>query len=125
MGTLWDQSFRYLPKPKKSTPDGSGSNTNGLQNYDNLYADVTLWVKKKWIDYNIPQIYWEIGHPAADYITLTEWWDKNAHDIHLYIGQDVARTMKANDLTPKMGTRSFLTSRERQLFLARKRDSLE
>lgn len=41
-----------------------------------LYADVTLWVKKKWIDYNIPQIYWEIGHPAADYITLTEWWDK-------------------------------------------------
>ena len=31
---------------KKSTPDGSGSNTNGLQNYDNLYADVTLWVKK-------------------------------------------------------------------------------
>ena len=87
---------------KKSTPDGSGSNTNGLQNYDNLYADVTLWVKKKWIDYNIPQIYWEIGHPAADYITLAEWWDKNAHDVHLYIGQDVARTMKANDLTQKM-----------------------
>ena len=87
---------------KKSTPDGSGSNTNGLQNYDNLYADVTLWVKKKWIDYNIPQIYWEIGHPAADYITLTEWWDKNAHDIHLYIGQDVARTMKASELTRKM-----------------------
>ena len=24
---------------KKSTPDGSGSNTNGLQNYDDLYAD--------------------------------------------------------------------------------------
>ncbi|MFR4036906.1 MAG: family 10 glycosylhydrolase, partial [Butyricimonas faecalis] len=80
----------------------SGSNTNGLQNYDNLYADITLWAKKKWIDYNIPQIYWEIGHPAADYITLAKWWDKNAHDIHLYIGQDVARTMKASDLTRKM-----------------------
>ena len=51
---------------KKSTPDGSGSNTNGLQNYDDLYADVTRWVKEGWIDYNIPQIYWEIGHPAAD-----------------------------------------------------------
>ena len=87
---------------KKSTPDGSGSNTNGLQNYDNLYADVTKWVKEGWIDYNIPQIYWEIGHTAADYITLTKWWNKNANGGHLYIGQDVARTMKANELTRKM-----------------------
>lgn len=87
---------------KKNTPDGSGSNTNGLQNYDNLYADITLWVKKKWIDYNIPQIYWEIGHPAADYTTLAQWWDKHAHNVHLYIGQDVARSMKAGDLTRKM-----------------------
>lgn len=87
---------------KKSTPDGSGSNTNGLQNYDDLYADITHWVKQGWIDYNIPQIYWEIGHSAADYITLIKWWDKNANGGHLYIGQDVARTMKANHLTRKM-----------------------
>lgn len=89
---------------KKSTPDGSGSNTNGLQNYDDLYADVTRWVKEGWIDYNIPQIYWEIGHPAADYITLIQWWNKNAtrEGTHLYIGQNVARTMKADQLTRKM-----------------------
>ena len=87
---------------KKSTPDGSGSNTNGLQNYDDLYADVTKWVKQGWIDYNMPQIYWEIGHPAADYITLIKWWNKNAYDRHLYIGQDVARTMKIDQLTRKM-----------------------
>ena len=82
---------------KKSTPDGSGSNTNGLQNYDNLYADVKLWVEKGWIDYNIPQIYWEIGHPAADYTTLIKWWTINNYGAHLYIGQDVDRTMKAKD----------------------------
>lgn len=87
---------------KKSTPDGSGSNTNGLQNYDDLYADITHWVQQGWIDYNIPQIYWEIGHPAADYTTLIKWWDKNANGGHLYIGQDVARTMKVNQLTRKM-----------------------
>lgn len=89
---------------KKSTPDGSGSNTNGLQNYDDLYADVLHWVKEGWIDYNMPQIYWEIGHPAADYITLIQWWNKNAtpEGTHLYIGQDVARTMKADQLTRKM-----------------------
>ena len=87
---------------KRSTQDGSGSDTKGLQNYDDLYADVTYWVKQGWIDYNMPQIYWEIGHPAADYITLIKWWNKHAGDRHLYIGQDVARTMKAEQLTRKM-----------------------
>lgn len=80
---------------KKSTPDGSGSNTNGLQNYDDLYADVKLWVKNGWIDYNMPQVYWEIGHNLADYKTLTDWWAANNYDGHLYIGQDVKRTMDA------------------------------
>ena len=87
---------------KKSTPDGSGSNTNGLQNYDDLYADILLWVKNGWLDYNMPQIYWEIGHPAADYITLIKWWNKHAYNRHLYIGQSVDRTMKADELPRKM-----------------------
>ena len=87
---------------KKSDP--RGSDTNGLQNYDDLYADILHWVKEGWIDYNMPQIYWEIDHPAADYITLIQWWNKNAtlEGPHLYIGQDVARTMKASQLTRKM-----------------------
>ena len=83
---------------KKSTKDGSGSETNGLQNFDDLYADILYWVKQGWIDYNMPQIYWEIDHPAADYITLIKWWNKNANGRPLYIGQDVARTMKAKQL---------------------------
>ncbi|GAB6395671.1 MAG: family 10 glycosylhydrolase [Bacteroidales bacterium] len=88
---------------RKNTPDGSGSKTNGLQNYDDLYADILLWIKQGWIDYVIPQLYWEIGHAAADYATLVKWWDKYAGGRHLYIGQDVARTMNAGQLTRKMG----------------------
>lgn len=87
---------------RKSTPDGSGSETNGLQNYDDLYADILLWEQKGWIDYVMPQIYWEIGHPAADYATLIRWWNNNAFNTPLYVGQDVARTMKAGQLTAKM-----------------------
>ncbi|GHT45456.1 hypothetical protein FACS189440_01500 [Bacteroidia bacterium] len=87
---------------KKNTPDGSGSETNGLQNYDDLYADIKLWMEKGWIDYNMPQIYWETGHPAADYETLIRWWTRNNYGGHLYIGQDVARTMKGGDLNRKM-----------------------
>lgn len=80
---------------KRSTPDGSGSETTGLQNYDDLYADVKLWVEKGWIDYNMPQVYWEIGHKAADYKTLIDWWANNNYKQPLYIGQDVKRTMDA------------------------------
>ncbi|MDR2118989.1 MAG: family 10 glycosylhydrolase [Tannerellaceae bacterium] len=87
---------------KKNTPDGSGSDTNGLQNYDDLYADVLLWLKQGWIDYNIPQLYWNIGYPAADYATLVRWWNGHAYDRHLYIGQDIDRTMKANQLADKL-----------------------
>ena len=76
----------------------NGSRTNGLQNYDDLYADILLWVNKGWVDYNIPQIYWEIGHRAADYNTLIQWWAKYASARPLYIGQDVLRTVSKPDL---------------------------
>ena len=36
--------------------DPNGSLTNGLQNYDDLYADVLLWVNNGWVDYNVPQL---------------------------------------------------------------------
>ena len=87
---------------KRSTPDGSGSDTNGLQNYDELYADVKLWVEQGWVDYNIPQLYWEIGHPRADYAVLADWWARNNYGEHLYIGQSVSTTMKFNQLAQKM-----------------------
>lgn len=81
---------------QKSSPDGS--ETNGLQNYDNLYADVLLWTEKGWVDYMMPQLYWEIGHKAACSETLIYWWNEHANNRPLYIGQDVKRTMDATDL---------------------------
>lgn len=82
-------------KPGSNIP---GSQTNGTQNYDDLYADVLLWVNKGWIDYNVPQIYWEIGHKAADYDKLIRWWSRYAAGRPLIIGQDVERSVKAADL---------------------------
>lgn len=77
--------------------DPNGSRTNGLQNYDDLYADVLTWIKNGWVDYNIPQIYWQAGHPAADYVELACWWNANAGGRNLYIGQDVERTLQYAD----------------------------
>jgi yngK protein len=82
---------------KKNDPV-NGSATSGLQNYDDLYADVLLWVNKGWVDYCVPQLYWTIGHPAADYQTLAIWWNKYAGNRPLYIGESVEKTVKEPDL---------------------------
>lgn len=75
-----------------------GSNTAGLQNYDDLYADVLYWINKGWVDYTVPQLYWEIGHKAADYAELVKWWGRFAGGRPLFVGQDVERTVRAADL---------------------------
>ena len=74
-----------------------GSETNGTQNYDDLYADVLLWVNNGWLDYCVPQIYWEIGNRSADYATLVQWWDHRCGKRPLYIGEDIERTVKNPD----------------------------
>lgn len=81
---------------QKSDP-GNGSRTSGLQNYDDLYADVLKWVNNGWVDYCVPQLYWEIGNRAADYQELIGWWNRKAANRPLYIGEDVLRTVKYAD----------------------------
>lgn len=81
---------------KKSDPV-NGSQTNGLQNYDDLYADVLLWINNGWMDYVVPQIYWQIGHSAADYDELIHWWNRYSAKCPLYIGEDVERTVQYKD----------------------------
>lgn len=81
---------------KKSDPV-NGSDTNGLQNYDDLYADILLWVNNGWLDYCVPQLYWQIGHSAADYDELIHWWNKHCGKRPLVIGEDVERTVQYTD----------------------------
>lgn len=82
---------------RNESSDPLGSKTKGLQNYDDLYADVLLWTREGWIDYNIPQIYWHIGHPVADYETLVKWWARNTENRPLFIGQSVMNTVQNAD----------------------------
>jgi uncharacterized lipoprotein YddW (UPF0748 family) len=70
--------------------DSTGSKTTaGLSNYDDLYADTREWIRKGYIDYITPQIYWNIGYKPAAYDILLDWWIKETKGkpIHLYIGQ--------------------------------------
>ena len=74
----------------KSTDPVRGSDTKaGVQNYDDLYADILLWIDKGWIDYVAPQIYWNQGFNLAEYNTLVRWWSDAVagSKTDLYIGQ--------------------------------------
>lgn len=76
--------------------DPEGSNTKaGQTNYDDLYADILLWLKNKWIDYVVPQLYWEIGQKVVGYEVLIDWWARHAYGRQLYIGQGIYRAMEA------------------------------
>ena len=69
-----------------------GSETKaGQTNYDDLYADILLWLSKGWIDYVTPQLYWERGHKLADYDVLLKWWNENGYGKHIYIGHGIYR----------------------------------
>jgi uncharacterized lipoprotein YddW (UPF0748 family) len=52
----------------------SGSLTGGKESYSTLFADTRKWVKNGYIDYIIPQIYWDFDHDVAAYAALTDWW---------------------------------------------------
>ena len=78
-------------------PDGSDSKA-GVTNYDDLYADILLWLKKGWIDYVTPQLYLEIGHDKIAYEKLLDWWSKHSYGKHVYIGHGIYRAGEASSL---------------------------
>ncbi len=77
---------------RNKSADPMGSNTKaGQTNYDDLYADILLWLQKGWIDYVVPQLYWERGHKLCDYDVLLDWWNQNSYGKHIYVGHGIYR----------------------------------
>lgn len=75
---------------RNKSVDSLGSDTKaGQTNYDDLYADILLWLKDGYIDYVVPQLYWEHGHRAAPYEVLVDWWSKNTFGKQCYVGLGV------------------------------------
>jgi uncharacterized lipoprotein YddW (UPF0748 family) len=75
---------------RNAATDPLGSDTTaGVQTYDDLHADTRTWVRENWIDYVVPQIYWNIGFAAADYAKLLPWWAEVARGsgTRLYVGE--------------------------------------
>lgn len=94
-----------------------GSDTRGNQTYYALYADTRGWVKKGYVDYILPQIYWNIGYSAADYEKLVNWWSDvvEGTGVKLYIGQAAYKAGDSQPSSPWYGVSEI----ERQLNLNR------
>lgn len=60
----------------------------GIDQYEDLAADVRKWVREGWCDYLSPQLYWPIGQKAQSYATLLRYWSDLVPDgrMHLWIG---------------------------------------
>ena len=81
---------------RNNDKDPEGSNTKaGQTNYDDLYANILLWLKNKWIDYAAPQLYWEFSQPKVPFATLIDWWANHTYGRQLYIGHGIYRAFEA------------------------------
>jgi uncharacterized lipoprotein YddW (UPF0748 family) len=82
---------------RNQATDPTGSDTRGLQSYDEIYADTKTWVKQRWIDAILPQLYWQIGFDRADYAKLLPWWSEvvKGTGVQLYIAQGDYRVGEA------------------------------
>lgn len=93
---------------RNQSKDPEGSPTRGGQtNYDDLYADVLLWMRKGWIDYCLPQLYWEHGHRLVAFEVLMPWWDIHGYGRHVYYGLGAYR-MLGNPSSAWQGTKELM-----------------
>jgi uncharacterized lipoprotein YddW (UPF0748 family) len=92
---------------RNNSDDPRGSNSKaGTTNYDQLFADVIKWQELGWIDYLLPQLYWQIGHPAVDFKMLAKWWANHKYNRAMYIGQAVYK------ISPTAKTKEWTTPGE-------------
>lgn len=81
---------------RNKSKDSLGSPTRGGQTcYDDLYSDVLLWMRNGWIDYLVPQLYWEHGHRLVAFDVLMPWWERFSAGRHMYYGLGVYRMLNA------------------------------
>ena len=66
---------------------GSPPGVTGLDAYAEIYADARLWLKKGWLDYLSPQLYWPIDGPESRFTALDDWWrSQNVKDRAIWPG---------------------------------------
>ena len=67
-----------------------GSETHAYQScYADLYADVVSWMRRGWLDYVAPEVYFHKNHPLVGYENAVDWWLKNSFGTPVYISHAI------------------------------------
>jgi len=68
---------------------GFPASIKGFDQYDKLYADAKLWLNEGWIDYFMPQLYWQVNSIPQSFPVLLGWWQsENTKQRHLWPGMN-------------------------------------
>jgi len=80
-------------KNQKAEEYGSHTALACSESYYGLYADTLAWIESGYIDYVVPQIYWEFGHRIAPFADICNFWVEvcKGKKTNLYIGHAAYR----------------------------------
>lgn len=68
-------------------PDRRPPGVTGFSQYDELFANVELWLEQGWLDYLVPQLYWKIDSAGQPFAPLLEYWRaSNPRARHVWPG---------------------------------------
>ena len=84
----------------------------GLDAYDKIYADSKLWLRRGWVDYLAPQLYWPIDKREQSFPALLHWWTSQDK-----LGRGIVAGMSINRVG-RVGTDEF----RRQIEIVRNDD---
>jgi uncharacterized lipoprotein YddW (UPF0748 family) len=89
-------------------PDRRPAGVIGFSQYDKLYADVERWFENGWMDYLVPQLYWQIDRPGLQFPVLLDYWlGENKARRHVWPGLYTSLITKGEPGTV-LGNRAWL-----------------
>ena len=66
--------------------------------YSQLYADARKWLRKGWVDYMTPQLYYRTDQYGYPYPIMLRWWiEQNRQGRHVWPGLYTSRVRMAGD----------------------------
>ena len=68
----------------------------GIDQYDQLYANVVGWLQGGHVDYLAPQLYWPIDQKPQSFAVLLPWWNgQNTKNRHVWPGLNASKALQA------------------------------
>lgn len=107
---IYSTNNRIIYDDNQNNPDTilAATGINGNDSYATMYCDAAAWLKRGYIDYIAPQLYWPslenspTYHTAQDYTTLCKWWSALAkrYNRSLITSNDIANNKPNKRFNP-------------------------